>query len=28
MATLNIKTDRGEFHGKWNYTIEPRKPDN
>ncbi len=26
MAKLNIKTD--DFHGEWNYTIEPRKPDN
>jgi transposase len=26
MAKLNIKT--ADFHGEWNYTIEPRKPDN
>jgi transposase len=26
MATLNIKT--ADFHGEWNYTIIPRKPDN
>ncbi len=26
MANLNIKT--ADFHGEWNYTIKPRKPDN
>ena len=26
MAKLNIKP--ADFHGEWNYTIEPRKPDN
>jgi len=26
MAKLNIRP--AEFHGEWNYTIEPRKPDN
>ena len=26
MAKLNIKL--ADFHGEWNYTIEPRKPDN
>jgi transposase len=26
MAKLNIKPN--DFHGNWNYTIEPRKPDN
>jgi transposase len=26
MAKLNIKS--ADFHGEWNYTIQPRKPDN
>ena len=25
MASLNIKPD--SFHGEWNYTIAPRRPD-
>ena len=25
MASLNLKPD--SFHGEWNYTIAPRKPD-
>ena len=25
MASLNVKPD--SFHGEWNYTIAPRRPD-